>query len=347
MTSVMTVRGPIDSSRLGFTATHEHILNDVTSWHRKTDSIGLDPDAFETAPVTMDLLWDLKHDPFGNLDNCQLDDLGLAVAEVSRFAQLGGQTIIDATGLGIGRRLADLRTVSERTGVQIVAGTGFYLEAAQPGWLAEADADEIAQAIITDLDEGEDGIRPGMIGEIGVGADFTPAERKSLIAACRAQRHSGLPMQVHLPAWFRRAHDVLDVVEAEGVDPRAVVLCHMNPSGMDADYQLSVLRRGAWVQYDMVGAELFYADQGTQCPSDEDSAGYLAGLVDAGFADRLLLSSDIFLKSLLRAYGGPGYGHILQYFVPRLRRHGLDDDAINHLTVLNPRSVFDSLEEPS
>jgi phosphotriesterase-related protein len=58
-----------------------------------------------------------------------------------------------------------------------------------------------------------------------------------------------------------------------------------------------------------------------------------------------LLSSDIFLKSLLRRYGGPGYGHILQYFVPRLMRHGLDSNAIERLLVHNPRSLFERLEE--
>ncbi len=344
MSTVMTVLGPVDSADLGFTATHEHILNDVTSWFTPSISRGLDVDAFRDAPVAMDNLWDLKYDPFGKLDNCRLDDVDLAVEELARFRELGGTTVLEATGLGVGRRLGDLATVSRRTGVNIVAGTGFYLEPSQPIWFQEATVDEVAAVIIQDLDVGQNGVRPGFIGEIGVGAGFTPAEHKSLRAACRAQRHSGLPVQVHLPAWFRRADEVLDVMEDEGVDPHAVVLCHMNPSGADLDYQLGLLRRGAWVQYDMVGAELFYADQGVQCPSDEDSAGYLARLVDAGFGHRLLLSSDIFLKNLLRAYGGPGYAHIAQYFLPRLHRHGFDEATIRQLTVANPRAVFDDLE---
>jgi phosphotriesterase-related protein len=347
MTQVMTVTGPIDTAQLGFTATHEHILNDVSSWWARSTSLGIDPDEFASRPVTMDILWDLKYDPFGNKDNCRMDDINLAIAEVARFAELGGKTIIDATGLGIGRRLDGLKAVSEATGVQIIAGTGFYLEPSQPGWLADATAETIAEVIAADITTGENGIRPGIIGEIGVGADFTAAERKSLRAACLVQRQTGLPMQVHLPAWFRRANEVLDLAESEGVDPCAIILCHMNPSGMDQAYQLSVLRRGAWVQYDMTGAELFYADQGTQCPSDEDSATYLSKLAEAGYVGQLLLSSDIFLKSLLKAYGGPGYAHILQYFLPRLRRHGFDDATITQLTVENPRLVYEKLENLS
>jgi phosphotriesterase-related protein len=248
---------------------------------------------------------------------------------------------VETTGLGIGRDLAGLRAVSERTGIAIIAGTGFYLEAAQPASVASGTPEQLAELILEDLREGEDGIRPGIIGEIGVSDRFTDAERRSLTAACLAQRETGLPMQVHLPGWFRLGEDVLDVVESVGVDPQRVVLCHMNPSGADQDYQRRLMDRGAWVQYDMVGAELFYADQGVQCTSDEEDARHVAALIDDGYGDRVLLSSDIFLKSLLRRYGGPGYGHVLQYFIPRLRRQGLTDDSVDQLLVGNPRSLFE------
>lgn len=340
----MTVTGPVRAADLGACLSHEHILNDVTSWWHPTSSIGLDPDAFAHKKVGIEDVWDLRHDPFGNLDNCRLDDVELAVDEVGRFAALGGRTIVETTGLGLGRDLAGLRLVSERTGVKIVAGTGFYLEAAQPPFVATSTAEALAELIVTDIREGEDGVRPGIIGEIGVSSSFTAAERKSLVAACLAQRQTGLPMQVHLPGWFRLGDEVLDVVEAQGVDPRSVVLCHMNPSGPDREYQRRLIARGAWVQYDMIGAELYYADQGVQCTSDEEDARTIAALVREGLGHRLLLSSDVFLKSLLRSYGGPGYGHLLQYFVPRLERHGLDVDDLERLLVANPRALFETAE---
>lgn len=344
MTQVITVTGPVPSSGLGTCLSHEHILNDVTSWWHRTESLGLDPDEFARKKVGIDDVWDLRHDPFGNLDNCRLDDLEVAVEEVARFAALGGRTIIEATGMSIGRDLAGLRTVSQRSGVQIVAGTGFYLEASQPAEIASSTVDRLVELILADIRDGENGVRPGIIGEIGVSDRFTEAEQRSLRAACLAQRETGLPMQVHLPAWFRLGDDVLDLVEGMGVAPSAVVLCHMNPSGPDPEYQRRLMDRGAWVQYDMVGAELFYADQGVQCTSDEEDAANIAALVRGGFAEQLLVSSDIFLKCLLRRYGGPGYGHVLQYFVPRLERHGLSADEVEQLLVRNPRSLFEQAE---
>lgn len=340
MSEVMTVRGPVPVTELGVVLTHEHLLNDVSSWWQRSTLPGIDPDAYADAPVTEDLGWELRQDPFGNRDNCRLDDVEVCVAEVARFAALGGGTILDATGLGLGRDLSRLREVSERTGVHVVAGTGYYLDAAQPADVHGLAPEAIAERILADLEEGEDGIRPGFIGEIGVGADFTPAEQASLRGAFLAQRASGLPVQVHLPGWFRRGRDVLDLADELQVDPARVVLCHMGPSGDDLDYQVELLRRGAWVQYDMVGMEVFYADQGVQCPSDEQNAAWIARLVDLGHGERLLLSQDVFLKSLLRCHGGPGYAHIPQFFVPRLRRHGLTETDIETLLVDNPRRLL-------
>lgn len=341
MTAVVTVTGPKDTSELGITLTHEHLVNDASSWAAPTTMPGVDPEEFLRAPVTTDLLWELRNDPFGNLDNCRLDDRELALAEIRRYAELGGRTIVDTTSMNSGRDLRALRDLSERSGVTVIAGTGYYLDPSLPEDFSSLTPDDVAEQILSDLADGEDGIRPGIIGEIGVGAEFTALERVSLAGALLAQRESGLPVEVHLPAWFRRGHEVLDLAEAQGVDPRAVVLCHMGPSGADRDYQLDLLRRGAWVQYDMIGMEVFYADQGVQCPSDEENAAHLLGLVEAGFGGQLLISQDIFIKSLLRAYGGPGYGHILQYFVPRLRRHGADQATLDQLLTDNPRSLFD------
>lgn len=342
MSTITTVTGPIDSADLGVTSTHEHIVNDVTSWWKASTSRGWDPEEYAAHPVTMDILWDLKHDPFGNQPNLRLDDDELAIEEVGRFARLGGATIVDATGLGLGRDLRRLRHVSQQTGIQIIAGTGFYLDAAQPAHVKGLAPTEIAEILIEDITSGEDGIRPGIIGEIGVNADFTPAERASLEGAFIAQRETHLPVQVHLPAWFRRAGEVLDIAETHGVDPAHVVLCHLGPSGADLDYQEELLRRGAWVQYDMVGMEVFYADQGVQCPSDEESATWLCRLAERGHLPQLLISHDIFLKSLLRRYGGPGYGHIQQYFLPRLHRLGMTRADTDHLMITNPRTLFET-----
>ncbi|MFM8428658.1 MAG: phosphotriesterase, partial [Candidatus Limnocylindrus sp.] len=228
-------------------------------------------------------------------------------------------------------------------GLNIIMGTGYYLDASQP---AENDAKSernIAEEIIRDITVGARGttVRSGIIGEIGVGSSFTAREKKSLAAACIAQRETHLPMQIHMPAWFRYGDEVLDFCAARDVPMESVVLCHSNPSGDDYDYQSRLINRGAYIQYDMIGMEVFYADQQAQCPSGDDDARNIARLVANGHGERVLMSQDIFLKSLLRTYGGPGYGHLIEFFLPRLERHGVPLDRSLALMTDNPRRLFE------
>lgn len=345
MVQVHTVTGDIPAADLGICLVHEHVLNDVTSWWHEPFHPRQERLAHE--PLAMDQLWELRQDPFASRDNCRLDDVELAIREVGMFAELGGSTILEATSASIGRNPQGLRQVSMSTGVRIVMGAGLYLDSSMPSEVDELTVEDIAEGILADINDGVDGIHSGFIGEIGVSAEFTDRERKSLEGACVAQRESGLPMQVHLPGWFRLGHDVLDLVEGVGADVSSTVLCHMNPSGHDVEYQESLLTRGAWLQYDMVGMEVFYADQSAQSPSDEENARHLSRLIDRGWKSRLLISSDIFLKSLLRTFGGPGYGHVIEFFLPRMQRHGVDPETAMALVTDNPRQLFEGAQRDS
>ncbi len=145
---------------------------------------------------------------------------------------------------------------------------------------------------------------------------------------------------IHLPAWFRLAHEVLDLVAQNGQQPERVILCHMNPSHRDVAYQRSLADRGAFLEYDMLGMDFWYADQGVQCPSDEDNATAIANLVSLGYGEQILLSQDVFIKMMLCAYGGNGYAHVQRHFLPRLLRHGLSQADLAMLVIDNPRRAL-------
>lgn len=339
---VMTVTGPISADALGITLMHEHILNDCTCWWHapKTPERQYLASSF----VCIEILGELRQDPFVNRHNIRLDDEPLAIAELKDFQSQGGKTVVEPTCQGIGRDPLALRRISEASNLNVVMGAGFYLAGSHPAKVATMSADEIADEIVHEATVGAEGtdIKIGIIGEIGVSAAFTADEEKSLRGAARAQTRTGLPLMVHLPGWLRYGHKVLDIVAAEGADLRHTVLCHMNPSHDDLDYQSELAARGAFVEYDMIGMDFFYADQQVQCPSDDEAARAIAKLIERGHLGRVLLSHDVFLKMMLTRYGGNGYGYILRHFVPRLRRHGVPEDAIRTLLVDNPRRVFSS-----
>lgn len=337
---VMTVDGPIPASSLGITLMHEHLVNDCRCWWNAPK----EPERAHLAsePVHAGIIGELRMDPFVNLDNCTLEDHRTAIAELLPFKAAGGRTVVDPTCRGIGRDPIKLRAIAKGVGLQIVMGSGYYLQCSHPPELARLDIDAIADEIVDEALVGVDGTdaRIGLIGEIGVSGDFTADEEKSLRGAARAQARTKLPLMVHLPAWYRHGGRVLDIAAEEGADLRHTILCHMNPSGADFAYQTALARRGAFIEYDMIGMDYWYADQGVQCPSDEDNAIAIKRLIDAGFIENILLSQDVFLKMMLTRYGGFGYAYVPTHFAARLKRHGVSDAEIKMMLIDNPRRVF-------
>lgn len=340
--TVMTVTGPVPVDEMGVTLMHEHILLDGGKAWRCPCDIDDEGRRVSEQPVNIEIIGELRMNPYLNRDNVSLDDADLALRELERYRRFGGNTVIDATTIGIGRDPEALARIARLSGLRIVMGTGFYLEFSHPDWMRTMDAEAIARFIVDDVGGGETQppIMAGIIGEIGVSKDFTEAERRSLRGAARASARTGVPLTIHLPGWERLAHEVLDVVESEGADLRHTVLCHMNPSWNDTAYQTSLAARGAFIEYDMIGMDYYYADQEAQSPSDEDNARGILTLVEKGYADRVLMSQDVFLKMMLTRYGGFGYAHVLRHFVPRLKRHGLDEAVIDRMLTDNPKSVF-------
>lgn len=340
--TVMTVTGPMPVEALGVTLMHEHILNDVSCWwHRPAE-----PERAPLAdgPVRPEILWHLRQDPFVNRHNLALDDEAAALGELALLRAAGGASVVDPTCRGIGRDPAALRRISEASGLCVVMGAGYYLETSHPPELARMSVEAIAEEIEAEAADGVagTGVRIGLIGEIGVSGEFTAAETRSLRGAARASARTGLPLMVHLPGWFRHGHKVLDIAAEENADLAHTVLCHMNPSFADRDYQTSLAARGAFLEYDMMGMDYFYADQGVQCPADHQTAAAIKGLIDDGFGRAVLVSQDVFLKMMLTRYGGNGYAHVLTHVLPLLARLGVDRADRDRLMVANPRAVFSS-----
>ena len=339
--AVRTVLGEVPVEELGVTLTHEHLFNDLgEALHEATL-----PELRERASrrVTPADAWLLREDPYSNRDNCRLDDEEVTAAELVLFSVAGGRTVVDNT-TGAGRRPGALARTAERTGLNVVMASGWCLAHGHDDTFARLDPERLADQLVAEHADGvltDDGrrVRPGVIGEIGVGPSFTPSERTTLVAAALAQPRTGVPLLIHLPGWQRRAHEVLDVVLGLGLDPRAVVLCHMDPSGHDVTYQREVAARGVWLEFDMIGMPYNFPGEGLS-PAVHETAAAVAGLVADGLAGQLLLSHDVFLKGMWTRNGGNGYAFVPTAFLPRLRDLGVPADVAAGLITANPAALF-------
>jgi phosphotriesterase-related protein len=125
--------------------------------------------------------------------------------------------------------------------------------------------------------------------------------------------------------------ELLDLLGEEGVDPEAVIIGHTDENP-DIENLVSLLDRGAWIQFDTIGKENYILD--------EERAGLVSDLKELGLLGRLLLSQDRNRKPNLIKYGGPGYSDLINRFIPLMKVNGITDDEIRTLTVDNPSEAL-------
>lgn len=315
---LQTVTGPVAHTDMGLTLPHEHLFNDLSSvvdephYAFSQQLVG--------KKVSADLQWGLKHDPYCCADNMDRKEIDDVIFEINNFMSLGGRTIVDATGSeSIGRDASSLREVAIKTGLNIVASSGPYLEKFESTRIHKP-VELLASLIDKELNQGigETDIRAGMIGEIGVSPAFTQAERNSLRAASLAQRNNPhTAMNIHMPGWLRLGDEVLDIVlEEMNVSPAKVSLAHSDPSGKDVAYQRKMLDRGVWLEFDMIGLDITFPKEGI-APGVQETADAVAHLIELGYADQIVLSHDVFLKQMWAKKWGERLGICPECF-PRL-----------------------------
>ncbi|MGE3910637.1 MAG: phosphotriesterase [Chloroflexota bacterium] len=342
--TVMTVLGPVAADQFGRTLMHEHLLFNLETYlHQPPDPADA---PLVDASLTLDTLWWVREHPMASRQNLYQTDPVLAAAEVERFRAAGGVTLVEVSSIGLARDVRGLKQIAEQTGVNIVAGTGYYVGSSHPATLAGRSVEDVTAELVRDLQEGLDGtdIRAGVIGEIGTSDPLYDTERLVLRAAARAQAITGAAMIVHPAPQHRSAADMspwLDILEGEGAVPARVVLSHLEARLADRPGDFETLaRRGYVLALDTWGNTKHYESRNFTMPSDADRVALLTRLVAEGLAPHLVLAQDVCYRDALTAYGGPGYGHVLRHIVPRLLAAGVPEAALDTMLVENPRRVL-------
>ncbi|WP_404462741.1 phosphotriesterase [Providencia rettgeri] len=338
---IQTVIGPAKKEDMGLTLPHEHLFNDLST---VVDEPFYDfSHVLVDKKVSADIQWGLKHDPYCCCDNMDKKPIEDVIYEVNNFKELGGRTLVDATGSkAIGRDVHQLREVAIETGINVVASSGLYIEKFEGSRLVN-DIDAMAKMIDDELNIGIDGtdICAGMIGEIGVSPFFTEGEKNSLRAASVAQlANDHVSMNIHMPGWQRRGDEVLDILIKEmGVNPAKISLAHSDPSGKDFDYQRRMLDRGVWLEFDMIGLDISFPKEGV-APTVTETADAVCKLIEMGYGQQIVLSHDVFLKQMWAKNGGNGWGFVPNVFLSLLAKKGIDKSMINRLCIDNPANLL-------
>ncbi len=298
----LSILGPIDEKELGFTLVHEHLLTNP-------------PEILSSKEP--DLV---------------IPSVEKGIEELRLFADAGGRTIVEASPINYGRNVRGMVEIARAVPrVNVIASTGFYTAKTLDDSFSEKSVDEIADIMIREIEEGMDGTRH-RAGVIKVAVSYFnihPLEEKSLRAAARAHKETGAPVQVHT-SYGTMGLEIVSIFREEGADLRKVLLLHMDEN-FDLWLMKKVLRHGVNISFDKFARVKYRVPE-------EKRINYLKKLIDEGFEDQLMVSSDMGRRSYFKSYGGgPGLEYLPKIIVPRLREMGWSDELIDKIFVENPR----------
>lgn len=335
---LQSVLGEISRAELGITAPHEHVLLDLTAFYQALPVPGVDDPA--TQKVEMWNLGILSRDCYALKDNLLLTDEETAAAELMFYKKAGGQTVVDASLPGIGRSPEGLVRISQKTGLNIIMGTGFYVGETHPEALDSMTDEEIGDLMVRELTEGVNGICAGYIGEIGISEIFDDKERRVLRAAAIAHKKTGAAINVHINPWTVNGLEAADILLSAGVAPERICISHVDVENRE-EYIYALLKKGVYIEFDNFGKEYYIRREVRNSGyglfvHDTERVTLLKKLIDDGYLKQLLLACDLCLKNLMHKYGGWGYDHVLTNIVPMMEDEGISNEEIHTMLVDNP-----------
>ncbi len=302
---IITVTGEIRAGEMGKTLHHEHIL---------VDFIGADSTGYHR--------W--------NRDSV----IEKVLPYLLEIKKLGYKTIVECTPAYLGRDPLLLKSLSEKSGVQILTNTGYYSAVGGkfiPKHGFEESAEQLAQRWIDEAKNGIEGtgIYPGFIK---IAVERNPLEeinRKVAEAACITHKSTGLVIMSHtglaVPAFQQ-----LEILEKSGVHPSAFIWTHAQN---ETDYakHLEAARKGAWIAFDNFNSKRVdkYVEIALMMKKE-------------GLLNKLLFSHDAGWYRPGEPNGGDfrGFTEIEELLIPALENSGLSQPDIYQLFTVNPAEAF-------
>jgi phosphotriesterase-related protein len=251
--------------------------------------------------------------PYGSKYNINFedDDTHQAVLEdVKQFKEFGGATIVENTTHGINRNLKLMYKAAKSTGVNIIAGTGHYLEMTQKPETLNMSVEEMVKLYTSEIEDGVDvqitpsekvKIKCGFIGEVGSVFPITNFERRSIQATAEVQSSLKCGVSFHPGRDPRAPFEILRVYLEAGGDASKCVMSHLDRTLLNDEKLLEFSQIGCFCQMDLFGTEVswYQLNPSSDMPSDAQRVDRLKTIMDEGKLERILVSHDIHTKHRL------------------------------------------------
>jgi phosphotriesterase-related protein len=317
---IQTAKGPIDIADLGRVLVHEHVFS-------------------------MDMEYTLNYRP----DFVEHEQIEEAARRLNALKQLGIDTIMDLTVLGLGRNVPRIGEVARRSEVNIIVATGCFTLDEIPKALAKVgpglmfnQPDPLPDMFVRDIEIGVHGtqIKAAVLKCAIDAPGLTLGVERVMRAVGQANVRTGAPITVHTSAYHHTGLVAQRVLKEEGVDLRDVIIGHCGDT-TDLDYLMRLADEGSILAMDRFGMNIMLPL--------EKRVATVAEMVKRGYGDRLALShdcfcwSDFFPTEAYRAQMFPehSYCYVPQTVVPALLEAGVTQDQIDKMQIDNPRRHFE------
>jgi phosphotriesterase-related protein len=302
---IITVTGEIPASAIGKTLHHEHIL---------VDFIGADSTGYHR--------W--------NKDSV-MDKVLPYLLEIKK---LGYNTLVECTPAYLGRDPELLKTLSQKSGIQILTNTGYYSAVGGKYIPAHGFTETAVQLAERWIDEAKNGIEGTGVfpGFIKIAVERNPLEeinRKVVEAACIAHKATGLVIMSHtglaIPAFQQ-----IEILENNGVHPSAFIWTHAHNEA-DFTKHIEAARKGAWIAFDNFNPKRL-----------EKFVEFALLMKKEGLLNKLMFSHDAGWYKPGEPNGGEfrGFTDIEEFLIPALEKAGLSQPDIYQLFTANPIEAF-------
>jgi phosphotriesterase-related protein len=285
------------------------------------------------------------------------DDEDVMAGEAEDFKNTGGDAIVEVSVPGIQLDTASFRRISRRTGVHVVASTGFYTWDSWPERFLNLSVREYREHMLHEIKYGvqETDIKPGCV-KIAV-EDLNQMEENALRAAAQAAGETGLPLTIH-PCSKAGADQLrlIRILREEGLDPSRVVFAHTSVEDRPASFReliyhpelyrvttelaRRIMDEGANCSFEFCNP-LGFEMMGRYKPGDFGKMSGLCQLIRAGYADRIVLGNDVCGRTMLRRGGALGYTRLTTFVLPALRQAGeVPERVIRQIMAENPARIL-------
>ena len=319
MATVETVRGPVETAKLGRVLMHEHVFV-------------ISPELMENYNTG----WD---------EEVRVSD---AITRLRDLKANGIDTIVDLTVVGLGRYIPRIQRINAEVDINIVAATGLYtyndvphyFHFRGPGKLFDVP-ELMIEMFVEDITKGIAGtsVKAAILKCATDEPGVTEGVERVLRAVAQTHRATGVPISTHTHAHTRRGLEQQDIFEQEGVDLGRVIIGHSGDT-TDLFYLKHLMDRGSFIGMDRFGIDVLLPF--------EQRVDTVAKLCAQGYAGQMVLSHDAacfndWLPQEALPVVTPNwhYTHITRDVVPALQKHGVTDDQIKSMLVDNPRTIFE------